>query len=174
MCGHSTLFFPTNISSPHSSHHTAQRRNRRNKSGVEEKKKTQGMRRDLAHHCGVFIHHHPIFLLHHHLGWCVFLLFYFCIGVKPYQNKKKKERLTLLYLLNRAYLQTHTTPYTNLLIDLRVLKPFLVFFHSYRPFGAYRITRCAATAIFFSGEKNWYIFHCCFVPFCGVLINIYF
>ena len=27
------------------------------KVGVEEKKKTQGMRRDLGHICGVFIHH---------------------------------------------------------------------------------------------------------------------
>ena len=34
---------------------------------MDEKKKTQGMRRDLAHFCGVFIHHHPIFLLHQRL-----------------------------------------------------------------------------------------------------------
>ena len=51
------LFFPTNISSPQN------RRNRSIKAGVEEKKKTQGIRRNSAHFCGVFI----IF------GWCAFL-----------------------------------------------------------------------------------------------------
>ena len=34
------------------------------KVGVDEKKKTQGMRRDSAHHCGVFFCY---------FGWCVFL-----------------------------------------------------------------------------------------------------
>ena len=43
----SALFLPTNISSPQN------RRNKRNKSGVDEKKKTQGMRRNLGHKgCG--------------------------------------------------------------------------------------------------------------------------
>ena len=36
----------------------------RNKSGVEEKKKTQGMRRDLAHFCGVFIIFRGVVLRH--------------------------------------------------------------------------------------------------------------
>ena len=35
---------------------------------MEEKKKTQGMRRDLGHFCGVFI-----ISFSHHFGWCVFL-----------------------------------------------------------------------------------------------------
>ena len=76
-----------------------------------------------------------------------------CVG------NRRKGRLALLCLFYRADLQTHPAPYTNLLIDLRVLKSFLVFFHSYRPFGAYCVACRATTAIFFSGEKNWYIFH---------------
>ena len=41
------------------------------KVGVDEKKKTQGMRRDLAHFCGPL----PLFLFSfsHHFGWCGFL-----------------------------------------------------------------------------------------------------
>lgn len=52
-----SLFFSTNISSPQK---RKVKGNKRNKSGVEEKKKTQGIRRDLAHHCGPS----PLLIIH--------------------------------------------------------------------------------------------------------------
>ena len=97
--------------------------------------------------------HHPL-KNHANHSWCG--------KEKSEKRNGRKERSALLCLLDRAYLQTHTTPYTNLLIDLRILKSFLIFFHTYCGFGTNRITRCAATAVFFSGEKNRYIFHCVF------------
>ena len=42
----------------------------------KEKKKTQGMRRDLAHHCGVFFYY---------FGWCVFL------GGRKFEGWDEKE-----------------------------------------------------------------------------------
>lgn len=65
----------------------------------------------------------------------------------------------LLCLLNRTHHQTPVTSYTNIFVDLWVLKPLFIFFHANRPFRAYRITRCATTAVFFSIEKNRFIFH---------------
>ena len=62
----------------------------------------------------------------------------------------------LLCLLNRTHLQTPVTSYTNIFVDLWVLKPLFIFFHANRPFRAYRITRCAATAVFFAREKSRY------------------
>ena len=47
------LFFPTNISSPQKRRTTQRSEIKEIIVGVEEKKKTQGMRRNLAHFCGV-------------------------------------------------------------------------------------------------------------------------
>lgn len=55
-------------------------------------------------------------------------------------------------------LQAHITLYALFLINLRILKPFFIFVHTYCFLGTYRIAGCAATAFFFSLVKNWYWF----------------
>lgn len=80
---------------------------------------------------------------------------------------------TLLYffrLFNRANLQALVAPDALILLDKGVLKPLFIFFHTYCGFRTNRITRRAATAVFFSFVKNWYIFHCVF-PFYYLLFN---
>ena len=69
----STLFIHTSL--PHSLLPTIPHKEvcGRIKVGVEEKKKTQGVRRDLAHFYGVFIHHFFFFSFSLHFRWCVFL-----------------------------------------------------------------------------------------------------
>lgn len=73
-------------------------------------------------------------------------------------GRKVEKKLVLLCLLDWTNLQTHPAPYANHPIDLWILKPFIIFFHSYRLLGAYRIARCASTTLFFAGEenRNWF------------------
>ena len=76
----------------------------------------------------------------------------------------EEGRLVLLCLLDWTHLQAHAASDTNVLINLRVFKPLFIFFHYNCPLRAYCIACRAATAVFFSFVKNWYIFHCVF-PF---------
>lgn len=104
---------------------------------------------------------------------CIFLSSGFDFWSFPSQGARSGTYNALcesvfLCFLDRANLQAHPAPYTNLLIDLWVLKPFFIFLHIYCGFRTNRITRRAATAVFFSFVKNWYIFHCVF-PLCSML-----
>ena len=116
--------------------------------------------------------------------WCGTPLEKWC-GKKSTQEKKNNNNTPttsgvvahhswcgFLCLLDRANLQTHPAPYTNTLIDLRVLKSLFIFYHFNGRLRAYRIARCAATAVFFSFVKNWYIFHCCFSFICFFATSI--
>ena len=88
--------------------------------------------------------------------------------------------VVFLCLFNRANFHTHSTPYTNLLIDLRILKSFFVLIHRDCRLRTYRVACCATTTILFSCEKNWdwfvmfivFIFLCLFRVYCGGLISI--
>ena len=73
----STLFFPTNISSPQKRRKRIEVYKNRIKVGVEEKKKTQGMRRDSAHFCAPS----PLFSLFFFTPFwvvCVFIILFLC------------------------------------------------------------------------------------------------
>ena len=52
--------------------------------------------------------------------------------------------------LNRAYLQTHATPYTLIFLDKWIFKSFFIFYHFNGRFRTYCIASSAATAILLS------------------------
>ena len=65
----------------------------------------------------------------------------------------------LVLALERTYLQATITPDTFFLINLRILKAFLIFHHRNWFLRTDGITGCTSTALFFSFIQNWYFFH---------------
>lgn len=80
------------------------------------------------------------------------------------QNQTVVERWVIRRLpfcrLKRTNLQTHMTSYTFFLIHLRILKPFLIFYHRYSRFRTDGIAGCTTATFFFSIVQNRQFFIC--------------